>query len=122
MLRRRLSKLSSHPRGDPEGWDLASARGYVGEAGGAQARQEAGKLAPKQIRSEIDEHVFKFDAARRRDPGEDFAADGYAFLHDPAAGVAASADGGNRSSRWWRPNRARSFPIPESRRCPRIRR
>ena len=33
---------------------------------------------------------------RRCDPGEDFAADGYAFLHDPAAGVAASADGGNR--------------------------
>jgi hypothetical protein len=76
-----------------EGGDLATAAGDVGEAGGAEAGEEAGELSSEKIGREIDEHVFEVDgrifAAGLRDVGEDFAADGDAFLDDPAASIAA---------------------------------
>ena len=81
------------PRIYAEGGDLAAAAGDVGEAGGAEAGEEAGELSSEKIGREIDEHVFEVDgrifAAGLRDVGEDFAADGDAFLDDPAASIAA---------------------------------
>ena len=78
---------------DAEGGDLAAAAGDVGEAGGAEAGEEAGEFSAEEIGREIDEHVFEIDggvgATGLRDVWENFAADRDAFLHDPAAGIAA---------------------------------
>src|SRR5579863_10343304 len=83
---------------DAEGGDLAAAAGDVGEAGGAEAREKSCELSAEKIRSEIDEHVFEIDggvgATGFCDVGENFPADGDAFLDDPAACVAACICGG----------------------------
>src|ERR1700677_1956811 len=83
---------------DAERGDLAAAAGDVGEAGGAEAREEAGEATAEEIGREIDEHVFEVNggigAAGFRDVGENFAADWDAFLNDPAACVATRGCGG----------------------------
>src|SRR6266852_2826758 len=76
-----------------KGGDLAAAAGDVGEAGGAEAGEEAAQFSAEEIWSEIDEHVFELYAAGLRDVGKNLAADGDAFLHDPAAGISASVPG-----------------------------
>src|SRR5260370_29298549 len=81
--------------GDAEGGDLAAAGGYVGEAGGAEAGEEAAEFAAKQVWGEVDEHVSELNGMVGRDVGEDFAANGDALLHDPAAGIFAGASGGD---------------------------
>src|SRR6266849_2160551 len=88
-------RISCSARSYAEGGDLAAAGGYVGEAGGAEARQEAAEFAAEEIRSEVDEHVAEFDVFVRRDVGENFAADGDALLHDPGATFFAGFGGGN---------------------------
>ena len=48
---------------DAEGGDLAAAAGYVGEAGGAEAGEEAAEFSAEEVGGEVDEHVFEFDIA-----------------------------------------------------------
>src|SRR5882762_7901536 len=81
--------------GDAEGGDLAAAGGYVGEAGGAEAGEEAAEFAAKEIGGQVDEHVAGFDISVGRDVGKNFAADGDALLHDPGATGFSGLGGGD---------------------------
>src|SRR6266852_532631 len=80
---------------DTEGGDLAAAGGYVGEAGGAEAREEAAEFAAEQIRGEVHQHVAELDVFVGRDVGKNLAANGNALLHDPGAPLFAGLGGGN---------------------------
>src|SRR5712664_3896759 len=80
-------------RSHAEGGDLAASGGYVGEAGGAESSEEAAEFAAKQVRGEIDEHVTELDGVVGCDIGKDFAANGDALLHDPAAGIFTGPNG-----------------------------
>ena len=40
---------------------MAAAAGDVGEAGGAEAGEEAGEFSAEKVRREIDKHVFEID-------------------------------------------------------------
>src|SRR5512137_537072 len=81
----KLGPVLRSTRSDAEGGDLAAAAGDVGEAGGAQAREEAAKFAAEEIGSEIHQHVAEVDLSNLRDVGKNFAADGNPFLSDPHA-------------------------------------
>src|SRR5712692_2208660 len=93
-----------------EGGDLATAGGDVGEAGGAQAGEEAAEFAAEEIRGEVDEHVAEFDIFVRRDVREDFTADGDALLHDPGVIVFAGPGGGDSALDGFVPVAFAGFP------------
>src|SRR5207302_9695220 len=64
---------------------LATAAGYVGEPGGAEASEKTAEFSAEQVRSEIHQHVSVIDFADVGDVREDLAADGDALLGDPHA-------------------------------------
>src|SRR5579859_162880 len=80
-------------RGYAEGGDLAAAGGDVGQAGGAEAGEEAAEFSAEQIGREVHQHVAKLDGLDRRDVRENFPADGDAFLDDPNAAGRCGVDG-----------------------------
>ena len=51
-------------RSDAKGGDLAAAAGDVGEAGGAEAGEEAAEFALEEVGGEVYEHVFVFNVQR----------------------------------------------------------
>src|SRR5215472_12332778 len=65
--------------------NLAAAAGDIGEAGGAEAREETADFSSEQIRREVYEHLAVVHFAVGLYPREHFAADGDALLHNPAA-------------------------------------
>src|ERR1700757_327834 len=77
--------MEASSRLDAESRDLPATAGDVGQAGGAEAGEEAADFAAEKIGGEIDEHVAIVDCAVGPHPRKNFAADGDALLHDPAA-------------------------------------
>src|SRR6202521_618139 len=71
--------------GDAAGGTLASAAGYIREAGGAQARQKTAQFPAEQIWRKVHQHVAKFQFAGLRNIGKNFATDRNSFLNDPHA-------------------------------------
>src|SRR5260221_9026280 len=107
---------------DAEGGDLAAAGGYVGEAGGAKAGEEAAEFAAKQIWSEVDQHVAELNGPVRRDEGKNFAANGDTLLHDPSAVSfrrlgGAGLTGGNWPGQRFTPTPLLRFPAARAARA-----
>src|SRR6202171_1514218 len=76
--------------------NLAAAAGYVSQAGGAKTRQISGEFSAEKIRRKIHQHVAELHISTCGNVRENFAADGDAFLHDPATTVVFGAGTRNR--------------------------
>ena len=75
---------------------LAAARGHVGQAAGAEAREEAGELAAIQVRRAVHQHVAEDGAFPGVEAREQLAPHVDLLLHDPRVVLPAerAADGG----------------------------
>src|SRR2546430_13310063 len=76
---------SQASRGHSKRRHLPAAAGDIGESRRAEAREEAAKFSPEQVRRKVHQHVAVVHTTCPRDVGENLTANRNSFLNNPRA-------------------------------------
>src|SRR5207302_2041069 len=76
---------SQASRGHSKRWHLPAAAGDIGESRRAEARKEAAKFSPEQVRRKVHQHDAAVHATCPPAVGENLPATGSSSLNDPVA-------------------------------------